>query len=143
LELRINRAQQRTDELDYSLRTRLMRTLHLRRQRLQQLDARLRARDLRVRLAQAGERLRTASRTLAEAVRRRVDAARREHGPLASQLEALSPLRVLERGYSIVQAEDGHIVKRATDAPVGASIRVRMHEGRLEAEVRESRSNQS
>jgi exodeoxyribonuclease VII large subunit len=139
LELRINRAQQRTDELDYALRTRLTRTLHLRRQRLQQLDARLRARDLRVRLAQAGERLRAASRALTEALRRRVDAARREHGPLASRLEALSPLRVLERGYSIVQTEDGRIVKRAADAPAGTQIRVRMHEGRLDAEVRASR----
>ena len=143
LELRINRAQQRTDELDYALRTRLTRTLHLRRQRLQQADARLRARDLRIRLAQAGERLRMASRALAELIRRHVDAARRQHGPLASQLEALSPLRVLERGYSIVQLEDGRIVRRASDAPAGTQIRVRMHEGRLAAEVRESESDRN
>lgn len=139
LELRINRAQQRSDELDYASRTRIRRILNLRAQRLQLLDTRLRARDLRVRLAQAGERLRAACRALNEAVQRRVNLARLGHGPLASQLEALSPLRVLERGYSIVQTEDGHILKRASDAPPGTSILVRMHEGRLAAEVRESR----
>jgi exonuclease VII large subunit len=42
-----------------------------------------------------------------------------------------------------VQTPDGRIIKRAADAPAGTSIHVRMHEGRLEAEVRESRSNQS
>jgi exodeoxyribonuclease VII large subunit len=139
LELRIHRGQQRTDELDYELRTHLTRMLHLRRQRWQQLDARLRARDLRVRMAKAGERLRAAYQQLAVALRRRLDQAGSRRAPLASQLEALSPLRVLERGYSIVQTPDGRIVRRAADAPAGTSICVRMHEGRLEAEVRESR----
>jgi exodeoxyribonuclease VII large subunit len=139
LELRIHRGQQRTDELDYEMRTHLTRMLHLRKQRWQQLDARLRARDLRVRMAQAGERLRAASQQLVVTLRRRLDRAGSRHAPLASRLGALSPLRVLERGYSIVQTPDGRVVRRAADAPVGTSIRVRMHEGRLGAEVRESR----
>ena len=143
LELRIHRGQQRSDELDYEMRTHLARVLRLRKQRWQQFDARLRARDLRVRMAKAGERLRAASQQLAVALRRRLDQASARQAPLASQLEALSPLRVLERGYSIVQTPDGRIIKRAADAPAGTSIHVRMHEGRLEAEVRESRSNQS
>jgi exodeoxyribonuclease VII large subunit len=139
LELRINRGQQRTDELDYTLRTRLTRALQLRRQRLQQLDTRLRARDLRVRLAHSGERLRTASRAIQETLRKRLDAARRAYAPLAAEFTALSPLAVLERGYSIVQTTDGRVVRRAVDAPAGTAIEVRMHEGRLAAEVRESR----
>jgi exodeoxyribonuclease VII large subunit len=141
LELRIHRGQQRTDELDYEMRTHLARVLRLRKQRWQQLDARLRARDLRVRMAKAGERLRAASQQLAVALRRRLDQASARQAPLALQLEALCPLRVLERGYSIVQTPDGRIVKRAADAPAGTSIHVRMHEGRLEAEVRESRAD--
>jgi exodeoxyribonuclease VII large subunit len=125
------------------MRTHLARMLRLRKQRWQQLDARLRARDLRVRMAKAGERLRTASQRLAVALRRRLEQASARQAPLASQLEALSPLRVLERGYSIVQTPDGRIVKRAADAPAGTSIHVRMHEGRLEAEVRESRPDEN
>jgi exodeoxyribonuclease VII large subunit len=138
LQLRINRAQQRTDELDYSLRTRLARALSSRGERLRALDARLRERDLSVRLAKAGERWRAGSRALSEAIERRLGRAQRRLEPLAWRLQALSPLKVLERGYSIVQAEDGRIVKRAGDAPAGASIRVRLHEGRLAALVRES-----
>jgi len=140
---RIHRAEQRTDELDYALHTLSRRAFDRNALRLQQLETRLRARDLRVRLAQAGERLRTASRVLPELMRRRLDAAHRTHAPLASQLAAMSPLSVLERGYSIVQTVDGRIVKRAADAPAGTQIRVRMHEGRLEAEVRASRPVES
>ena len=141
LELRVNRMQQRTDELDYSSRTRIARILSLRRERRRALDARLRERDLSVRLAKAGERWRAGSRALGEAVARRLGLAQRRLEPLAGRLEALSPLKVLERGYSIVQTEDGRVVKRANDAPEGAAIRVRLHEGRLTALVRESRTD--
>ena len=141
LELRINRMQQRTDELDYSSRTRIARILSLRRERRRALDARLRERDLSVRLAKAAERWRAGSRALGEAVARRLGLAQRRLEPLAGRLEALSPMKVLERGYSIVQTEDGRVVKRANDAPEGASIRVRLQEGRLTALVRESRTD--
>jgi len=140
LQLRVNRAQQRTDELDYALRTRLAGNLALHRERLREWDARLRQRDLSVRLAKAGERWRAGSRTLGEAIERRLAQAQRRLEPLAVRLDALSPLKVLERGYSIVQSEDGRIVKRAADAPAGASIRVRLHEGSLAALVQESRN---
>ena len=141
LELRVNRMQQRTDELDYSSRTRIARILSLRQERRRALDARLRERDLSVRLAKAGERWRAGSRALGEAVARRLGLAQRRLEPLAGRLEALSPMKVLERGYSIVQTEDGRVVKRANDAPEGASIRVRLQEGRLTALVRESRTD--
>jgi exodeoxyribonuclease VII large subunit len=141
LELRINRMQQRTDELEYALRTQIARYVSLWRERLRGLDARLRERDLSVRLAKAGERWRAGSRALGEALARRLGLAQRRLEPLAGRLQALSPLKVLERGYSIVQTEDGRIVKRAIDAPEGASIRVRLYDGRLAALVRESRTD--
>jgi exodeoxyribonuclease VII large subunit len=141
LELRINRMQQRTDELEYALRTQIARYVSLWRDRLRGLDARLRERDLSVRLAKAGERWRVGSRALGEALARRLGLAQRRLEPLAGRLQALSPLKVLERGYSIVQTEDGRIVKRAIDAPEGASIRVRLYDGRLAALVRESRTD--
>jgi exodeoxyribonuclease VII large subunit len=141
LELRVNRLQQRADELDCALRAQIAQTLAPRRERLRALDARLHERDMRMRLAQAGERWRAGSRALGEAITRRLALAGRRLEPFKWRLEALSPLKVLERGYSIVQTEDGRIVKRASEAPAGASIRVRLHAGRLAALVRESRTD--
>ena len=37
----------------------------------------------------------------------------------AAQLEALSPLRVLARGYSVAQDDDGRVLKRVADFPPG------------------------
>jgi exodeoxyribonuclease VII large subunit len=49
-----------------------------------------------------------------------------------SQLNQLSPLAVLARGYSIVHAlRDGKVLKKSTDVSVGGSVRARLHEGEL------------
>ncbi len=49
-----------------------------------------------------------------------------------SQLNQLSPLAVLARGYSIVHSlRDGKVVKKSTDVSSGESVRARLHEGEL------------
>ncbi|HNP28209.1 MAG: exodeoxyribonuclease VII large subunit [Nitrospira sp.] len=49
-----------------------------------------------------------------------------------SQLNQLSPLAVLARGYSIVHTlRSGKVVKQATEVAVGESVRARLHEGEL------------
>ena len=51
------------------------------------------------------------------------------------KLEALSPTRVLERGFSLTQLADGHIVTRATDLTPGEKVHVRLREGAFDATV--------
>jgi exodeoxyribonuclease VII large subunit len=63
-------------------------------------------------------------------------AARRQAFVLAAgQLDALSPLRVLARGYAVAFDQRGHALTRAEQARPGERLRVRLHEGELEAEV--------
>jgi len=51
---------------------------------------------------------------------------------LAGKLEALSPLGILARGYSICFSLPGrHVVKESTEAPVGSEVAVRLHGGEL------------
>ncbi|MCS5719034.1 exodeoxyribonuclease VII large subunit [Herbiconiux sp. CPCC 205763] len=52
---------------------------------------------------------------------------------LAGHLRALSPQRTLDRGYSIVQGTDGHIVRAATDAPAGVALTITVADGSLDA----------
>jgi exodeoxyribonuclease VII large subunit len=54
--------------------------------------------------------------------------------PLTTKLEQLSPLTILDRGYAIVE-RDGKIVKSPDDAPVDATVRVRVAKGSLNARV--------
>ena len=51
-------------------------------------------------------------------------------------LDALSPLAILQRGFSIVQTvSDGRVLRRASDVAVGESVQVRLAEGQLVCEV--------
>jgi len=62
--------------------------------------------------------------------------ARRRLEPLAAQLRQLSPLRVLDRGYAIVQDASGHVLKDATETKPQADLTVRLSKGRLEVLVK-------
>jgi len=55
---------------------------------------------------------------------------------LAGQLNQLSPLGVLDRGYAIVFDEQGRIVKSAAAVRVGEPIQIQLARGRLSADIR-------
>lgn len=52
-------------------------------------------------------------------------------------LDALSPLRVLERGYAVAQARDGRVLARQADFTAGQPFRLRLADGRVDARVEE------
>lgn len=51
------------------------------------------------------------------------------------KLQALSPLAVLERGYSIVTNEKGETIKNIKQVSVGASIKVKLSDGTITSDV--------
>ena len=60
---------------------------------------------------------------------------RQTFSALAAALDAMSPLKVLGRGYAMVQTNGGEIVKSWRDAPAGASVTVTLGEGGLACTV--------
>lgn len=52
-----------------------------------------------------------------------------------STLKALSPLKVLERGYAIVKDENGAVLRSSESIAVGEKIHVLLNAGELDAEV--------
>lgn len=102
------------------------------------LRQRLDARDLRVYVASIRGRLGSASERLGTASGRSRDRARARLGLLAGRLETLSPLSVLGRGYALCwNAERTAIVRRAAAVSVGDRVRVTLHEGELDCQVRQ------
>ena len=65
----------------------------------------------------------------------RLELADAKLGGLRRSVEALSPARVLERGYAVVRREDGSVVRRAADVATGTVVDVTVAEGRFAAEV--------
>ena len=52
-----------------------------------------------------------------------------------ARLDAMSPLKVLTRGYAMVQTEDGNVLKSITQVELGERIKVSFSDGKLSATV--------
>ena len=79
--------------------------------------------ELRMRLSGLSER---ASRALDKAL----EARRNAVGTAARQLGALSPVAVLERGYSITLLNDGRALRDPAEAPAGTRLTTRLAAGK-------------
>ena len=55
---------------------------------------------------------------------------------LEAELGALSPLKVLDRGYSIAFDESGRAVRSSRQLPAGARFALRLQDGTVSAESR-------
>ena len=58
-----------------------------------------------------------------------------------AKLDAMSPLKVLTRGYSIVNQDDGSILRSVTQTEPGREVRVTLTDGSLRAVVSEVKEN--
>ncbi|MEO8657545.1 MAG: exodeoxyribonuclease VII large subunit [Bryobacteraceae bacterium] len=135
LHRRVGRYGQRVDDLEYRMRARLVARIDAMSRRLLNADRRLRSLDMRLKLAQARRRLEMAESALPQRLHLRLLAASARLEPLRAQLQEMSPLRVLDRGYAIVETSTGEVVKDAADVPVGSSLGVRLARGRLRVRV--------
>jgi exodeoxyribonuclease VII large subunit len=126
--LRLDEFEQRMCRaLQHLLKTRVA-ELSERESRLWKASPLARVRDAAARHAALLLRLRAAG---LEYVRR----ARERLLPLVRTLNAVSPLATLERGYAIVSAENGAILRNAADAAPGTVIEARLAKGVIRAKV--------
>lgn len=92
--------------------------------------------DRTTRLDELGLRLHRATRQLVDHRREQISAS-------AGRLEALSPLKVLGRGYSLTRVEGTReLLRNATNVAPGTLIETVLHEGRLVSRVEEVRGEQ-
>ncbi len=83
---------------------------------------------------QRAQRVDELSARLPEGARRLLERLGLRLGATAGRLDAISPLKVLGRGYAIA-TRDGKIITKAGQVKTGDDIRVRLHEGELSCEV--------
>ena len=67
---------------------------------------------------------------------------RRQFIAHTAKLDAMSPLKVLTRGYSMTQQENGEVVRSVLQLSTGDTISVLVSDGVINATVRESKENQ-
>ncbi len=134
----LERRAQHVDALGERAAAAIARHLRASETRLLQMESRLRRRDPALRLSQDARRL-AALRSRLVAARMPAFAPMQQRLARATaQLQALSPLRVLERGYALVYVEDqrgAKLLHDAADARAGETITAQLARGRVRATV--------
>jgi exodeoxyribonuclease VII large subunit len=104
------------------------------RRQADDLAARL-ANALGARTSLATERLERAGDRLQGAMAALLEGRRQQLVRLAAQLDALSPLRVLQRGYAVPTGADGHVLKRRAEFAPAMPFTLRVADGSIAARV--------
>ncbi|MGC2696197.1 MAG: exodeoxyribonuclease VII large subunit [Candidatus Angelobacter sp.] len=129
---------QRLDDLSHRLGANYRTLLHDYHRRLDVAAARVRHFDFRRSLAITRGQLNAGTEALTHAFRTRVAQDRSHLERLAAQLNALSPVKILERGYALVFDSRGELVKDAAQLAPGAEISARVAHGSFTAEVKKT-----
>ena len=129
--------QKRLVQMQARMQAAMERQLKLSRQRLDALSEKRvlqspmnYVQDKRMLLEYSRERLTAASRHL-------LQGKKEQFVRLTAALDAMSPLKVLARGYSVVRSADGSILQESSGVAPGDTITVDLRSGGLRAEVRE------
>jgi exodeoxyribonuclease VII large subunit len=132
----IRRRQQKVDDLTNRLTHAQRNQMEIQRRKFETLAAAVRHYDLRLVLGGIGKELNARVAALAATVRDSLLRRRSRLERLTSQMEALSPVAILERGYALVFDSSGQLVKDATRVKVGEEIKARVAHGEIIADVK-------
>jgi exodeoxyribonuclease VII large subunit len=99
--------------------------------------ARRMARGLTRQTELGAERLARTADRLGAGVQQQLERRRGRLDRLAASLDALSPLKVLERGYAVARDESGRVLKRAAQFAPGLVFRLGLSDGEVSARTLE------
>ncbi len=130
-----DRRAQRFDELDLRLSNAVSRRFRTAADRNIRLETRLLRQDPAVRLRDNARRLEALRARLYGTGKAIVSSRRVEVDRAVSKLHALSPVRVLERGYALVYGPDGRLLRASSEVQRDEQITARLHHGSVRAKV--------
>ena len=130
----IGRRMQRIDELEYRVKDQMRAVIERRKKALDRAGTSIAQLDVRLRFAGIQRRIESAEEALRQLARLRLTRAQGRLASLGAHLVQLSPLKILERGYAIVENR-GKIVKAPEDAPASSEVEIRVAQGRLRGRI--------
>ena len=134
---RLDECIDRLDGFKAALPQALETRLELARQRLESIAQSYALRHPEQRIAMLRQRLDDLTQRLEPAPERLLQTLKNRAAALAGKLDTLSPLRVLQRGYTVTRrAEDDAVLRSASEIEIGARIKTLLADGEIESEVR-------
>jgi exodeoxyribonuclease VII large subunit len=128
---RLRDALQTCDELTLAVQSAVQNRLRLAGWRLERAGNRLRHYPWRPYLQLHEQRVSELTAKLIAGVQAQAAVAQHRLAQALTRLNTLSPLRVLARGYALVQHPDGRLIRTTEDAVPGQDIVIRLSDGRL------------
>ena len=135
----LHRLDQRLDDLGFRMENAVRQQIRKGQSSAAELAALVMRHDPRRQLAQARGQVEASRTRLYRSLERAVEGARARLGALDAQLNSLSPLRVLDRGYALVLDAQGKLVRSAHQVAVGDQVTTRLSDGSFTSRVTESR----
>lgn len=131
----LNKQGQHLDHLEIRLRKAMERCLHQLQTRLQQAQAKHQAHSPKQKLSTLSMQTKFLRERLQASMERALEDRQQLFVSNAALLQAISPLKTLERGYAIVQHKQGQVISHTTDTFQGEAIAVILSDGRLQCTI--------
>jgi exodeoxyribonuclease VII large subunit len=139
----LHRSAQRLDELSFRLEGVLATQVQLGRNHVADLAASVLRHDPRQQVAHARQHLNDFRARLERDIERQIQIASSSLGSMDARLHSLSPLAVLDRGYALVIAADGVVVRSAAQLSAGDAVTTRISDGSFTSRVTKVAPNKS
>jgi len=137
----VQMAAQRLDDATYRALSHIDRRLKTFHSRFQAASVRLEALRLERRMGESRTRLQHLTSLLTAGQKARLVTAHQKLSRLRAQLEALSPLAVLGRGYSLGWDASGKLLRDASAVRPGDRVRMTLLRGELDCQVEQTHHN--
>ena len=132
---RLREAMAATGAAEHRLHTAITRFVQRAQRRMGAAAHSLSPVQLRSAALTARTRLESLSKARDAGIVTRMETSRQQLAMAAAALDAMSPLKVLERGYAIAHDAEGHVLREANATAVGDALRLRLWKGAVNCRV--------
>lgn len=130
-EQKLEQLDKRTEQLVYNSQ----KLFAVKSTQLEQVEKRLARNHPDVRLAEASIYYEKSMKSLSKAMKSILAKKEADFSNLVSTLEALSPLKIMDRGYSLAYSDDGKLLKSTKQVQINETVRIKLSDGTLMCSV--------
>lgn len=130
-EQKLEQLDKRTEELVYNSQ----KLFSVKSAQLEQVDRRLTRNHPDAKLQEATIQYEKSIKSLTKAMTSILSKKEADFSNLVSTLEALSPLRIMDRGYSLAYSDDGKLLKSTKQVQINETVRIKLSDGTLTCSV--------